>query len=111
VRERRPPSSIGLSVLLPGEAQRLAVRITWGDYRLEGIEAPDRASVTSREIWKRTARNENAHLDVSKPVDQPVETEAHGIIYFTQHRSPFSRSANLSKTGRRARLDPAQQLR
>ena len=72
VRERRLPSSIGLSVLLPGEARRLGVRVTWGDYRLEATET------TGQEIWKRTARSENVDLDVSLPVGQPVETEVPG---------------------------------
>ncbi len=71
VRERRLPSSMGLSVLLPGEAQRLSVRITWGDYRLE-------AESSGPEIWKRIARDENRSLDVSLPVNQPVETEMPG---------------------------------
>ena len=35
IRERRLPSSMGLSVLLPGEARSLSVRVTWGDYRTE----------------------------------------------------------------------------
>lgn len=72
VRERRLPSSIGLSVLLPGEARRLSVRVTWGDYRSEGVET------SGQEIWKRTARNESVDLDVRMPVGQPVETEVPG---------------------------------
>src|SRR5271168_530875 len=65
-RERRLPSSMGLSVLLPGEAQRLSVRITWGDYRLE-------AESSGPEIWKRIARDETKDLDVSLSVNQPAE--------------------------------------
>ena len=42
VRERRLPSSMGLSVLLPGEAKWLSVRVTWGYYRLEAAETTGR---------------------------------------------------------------------
>src|SRR5580658_2961272 len=67
VRERRLPSSIGLSVLLPAEAKHLRVRVTWGDYRPEVVEGA--------EIWRRIAREEWVELDVSNPVNQPREIE------------------------------------
>jgi Helicase conserved C-terminal domain len=69
VRERRLPSSMGLSVLLPGDASRLGVRVTWGDYR------PEVAEAAGQEIWRRKARTEDVNLDVSRAVDQPLETE------------------------------------
>ncbi|HEY7335051.1 MAG TPA: DISARM system helicase DrmA [Bryobacteraceae bacterium] len=71
-RERRLPSSIGLSVLLPAEAKVLRVRATWGDYRRETPDA------SGPEIWKRAAREEWVDLDVSKPVNQPREKEIPG---------------------------------
>ncbi|HEY6343097.1 MAG TPA: DISARM system helicase DrmA [Bryobacteraceae bacterium] len=70
VRERRLPSSIGLSVLLPAEAKRLRARVTWGDYRPEILEGA--------ETWKRTAREEWVELDVRNPVSQPREVEVPG---------------------------------
>lgn len=71
-RERRLPSSMGLSVLLRGEAKRLSVRVTWGDYRKEATEN------SGQEIWKRTARSADVDLDVSGPVDTPAETAVPG---------------------------------
>ena len=69
VRERRLPSSMGLSVLLPGEARSLRVRVTWGDYRT------DTAETGEPETWRRKARDERVPLDVSLPVDQATEHE------------------------------------
>ncbi|MGH9663712.1 MAG: DISARM system helicase DrmA, partial [Bryobacteraceae bacterium] len=48
------------------------MRVTWGDYRLEATET------AGQEIWKRTEGNENVDLDVSMPVNQPIETEVPG---------------------------------
>jgi len=72
VRERRLPSSMGLSVLLPGEARNLNVRVTWGDYR------PETAETGAPEIWRRKARQEDVSLDVSRPVDQAEEEPVPG---------------------------------
>ena len=69
VGERRLPSSVGLTVLLPEAAQRLRVHVTWGDYRVEGVQG------VSLEIWKRAPHAEPMELDVSVPITAAIETE------------------------------------
>ena len=56
-RQRYLPSSIGLSVLAPPEAQHLSVRATWGDYRLR---------TGPPEEWERLDRAETITLDLSQ---------------------------------------------
>jgi hypothetical protein len=69
LRERRLPSSVGLTVLLPETAQRLRIYVTWGDYRVEAAEG------FSLEIWKRSPHSEPMELDVSLPITAAIETE------------------------------------
>jgi len=69
VGERRLPSSVGVTVLLPDTAQRLRVNVTWGDYRVESAEG------VSLEIWKRAPHAEPMELDVNVPITAAIETE------------------------------------
>ncbi len=47
------PSSMGLSFLLPGEADLLTVTLRWGDYAHTEIEGPDGKRAA---VWQRTPR-------------------------------------------------------
>jgi hypothetical protein len=74
VRDRRLPSSAGLSVLLPPTAKKLDVLLTWGDYRLK--PAPqEETGYEDKDIWRRLPKQGSLALDVSKPVLQPAEFE------------------------------------
>ena len=56
------PSSIGLSFLVPAEAERLAVTVRWGDYAQETAEAADGGT---ERVWRRTPRR----VEVEAPLD------------------------------------------
>ncbi|MDZ4799924.1 MAG: DISARM system helicase DrmA [Bryobacteraceae bacterium] len=71
-RDRRLPSSAGLSVLLPPGAAKLGVRITWGDYKLKP-PPQDEPEVKDKDIWTRTPRQESVTFNVSQPVLEPLE--------------------------------------
>jgi hypothetical protein len=70
------PSSIGLSVLVPGATGRLRVQVDWGDYRAEPLNAPEDgeekpASEAPGRIslrWRRSPRR------LEMPLDLPTET-------------------------------------
>ena len=47
------PSSIGLSFLVPAEAERLVATVRWGDYAQETAEAADGGT---ERVWRRTPR-------------------------------------------------------
>jgi hypothetical protein len=61
-RERRLPSSAGLSLLLPPHATTLEAVITWGDYRKQD------GNHNTGEIWERIPRMGQLSLDVSKSI-------------------------------------------
>lgn len=63
------PSSVGLSVLVPGEATELTVTVRWGDYKaLQAKEAEP-----SPFVWERTAREETVVVALPERTDQPQE--------------------------------------
>jgi hypothetical protein len=66
VRERRLPSSVGLSLLLPAAATKLEAVVTWGDYRLESKRDNEN---TSAELWQRTPRQETVTLNVNQTIE------------------------------------------
>ncbi len=65
-RQRYLPSSIGLSVLVPGNTSHLAAKVTWGDYHLRA-EGP--------ETWERKARSAAVTVDLTKATDKARETD------------------------------------
>ncbi|WP_165251985.1 DISARM system helicase DrmA [Paludisphaera soli] len=74
-RQKYLPSSIGLSLLLPKEAESLHVRVRWGDYRhrLEG-EAP-----RQDERWDRTDREGELTLRIPASRGKaPAESDVPG---------------------------------
>ena len=68
-RQRYLPSSIGVSVLVPAEAARLDVGVSWGDYHRRS-ESP--------EEWARTAKVETVPLDLKKASVKAREVEVPG---------------------------------
>lgn len=66
-RQRRLPTSMGVSVLLPAEARQIEVRVRWGDYVLE---SPD--------IWQRLPRTATLTLSIDKDLAQPEEYSVKG---------------------------------
>jgi hypothetical protein len=96
------PSSLGLSVLVPGKAKALAATVRWGDYRRvvrqaageeiegelvseqelallpsEGGLAPPPGGKAYR-VWKRTGRQEQVPLDLAGAAGQPAEVDVPG---------------------------------
>jgi hypothetical protein len=65
-KRRYMPSSIGLSVLVPGDAQQLRVAVSWGDYHLQS-ERPEQ--------WERRPRSEILSIDLSKASEKAREKE------------------------------------
>ena len=63
-RQRSLPSSAGLSVLVPGDAQRLDVSVSWGDYHLRS-ENPEQ--------WERKPRTGTVTIDLSKATEKAQE--------------------------------------
>ena len=73
-RKRFLPSSIGLSLLVPANAQRLMVRIQWGDYQRRKSSDGHGSS----EEWERTQRTEDLVLELPKSTAKPRKTEVSG---------------------------------
>ena len=65
------PSSIGLSFLVPAEAERLAVTVRWGDYAQETAES---AEGGAKQVWRRTPRM----MEVETPLAGAGDTDAVG---------------------------------
>ena len=64
------PSSIGLSFLVSGESDYLAVTVRWGDYERDKYQGPDGKSV---EVWRRHPQERTVGVTLSRPVaDHPV---------------------------------------
>src|SRR6266571_7127156 len=68
-RQRYLPSSIGLSVLVPGNASHLSVKVSWGDYRLRA---------NGGETWERSPRTAAVMVDLAKATDKARETDVPG---------------------------------
>jgi len=90
-RQRYMPSSIGVSLLVPASAQHIAVKASWGDYRLRS-ETP--------EEWERTPREESLSLDLSKAGEQPREmdlpaTKGLKIAYLSRPVGILAAEANV----------------
>lgn len=68
-KDRRLPSSIGISFLVPGEAKKLEVTIRWGNYKLSGeLNTPS-------EAWHRTPCEETVSLALKGSIPQTVYTD------------------------------------
>jgi hypothetical protein len=65
-RQRYLPSSIGLSVIVPGDTAHLKVQVSWGDYRLRA---------NGRETWERTPRTALLTIDLARATDKAKETD------------------------------------
>lgn len=71
-KQKYLPSSIGVSVLLPKEANNLKIRVRWGDYRRKVDPA-------GTEEWTREQRDETLTLEIPARLDQPIEPKVpHG---------------------------------
>jgi hypothetical protein len=72
------PSSIGISVLVPKEAQSIRVTVLWGDYKFVlPPENGDRAR-SSRPRWERKQRKRDEVVSVAGPTAKPVFSEVTG---------------------------------
>lgn len=70
------PSSIGLSVLVPGDATSLTVTATWGEYRGGSPESASADAPRTRERderWTRTPRAETVELPLTRRGRHRVE--------------------------------------
>ena len=63
-RQRYLPSSIGVSLLVPYQADKLTVRVSWGDYHRRS---------ESSEQWERKPRSETITLDLANTGGKPRE--------------------------------------
>src|SRR5205823_13597908 len=59
-RQRYFPSSIGVSLLVPRQATKLNLRVSWGDYRAK-----------SSEQWERKPRTETITVDLANAAARP----------------------------------------
>lgn len=91
------PSSIGLSVLVPEECEKLRVLLHWGDYAFTGSadskeEEPDAKGGTrarARGLWKRAQRTAQVDVPVAKSTARPISKEvsdSRGLRIFTSVR-------------------------
>jgi hypothetical protein len=70
------PSSIGVSVLVPKEAESLDVEVTWGDYAAR--EQKEDGQDPPRVRWERTPRHARLTVLVSKAAGKPSSKEVPG---------------------------------
>ena len=82
------PSSMGLSFLVPKEANTLAVTVRWGDYEHEarktGGQAGDEPSEPS--VWRRRPEERTLQVDLSKPGDCAVPDSGSGLVLHVVER-------------------------
>ena len=73
------PSSMGLSFLVPGNAQELRVTVSWGDYeRAESTRAEDKSGKPLK-VWRRTPRREIVTTGIgSGPETRPLDVPDSG---------------------------------
>jgi hypothetical protein len=63
------PSSIGISLIVPGRSQSLEVWVTWGDYRRAFAESKPTGE------WQRVPRRQRVPVTVAKPLGKPASYE------------------------------------
>ena len=63
------PSSMGASVFVPADAQRLKILVRWGDYK--GREA--REDEPGPLVWDRTPREEGVPVELPEKTERPME--------------------------------------
>ena len=98
------PSSMGLSFLVPGEADSLEVTVSWGDY--EPVKVSDEEDEKS--VWQRTPRQEQVPLKLTGADDPTVcdVPESGGLLLHVverkvvaqdleEHIPPGTRSVSL----------------
>jgi hypothetical protein len=73
------PSSIGLTFLMPAEAQELTITLRWGDYRLTPL--PETGDPPTR-VWQRTQREEPITVTLTGGLHKPeCVPNADGLQY------------------------------
>lgn len=65
------PSSMGLSFLVPSDAQALSVRVSWGDYVQDEVPKPDGDESMTR-TWHRIPRSEVVDLPLNEARPEPT---------------------------------------
>ncbi len=65
------PSSIGMSILVPAAARRLAVTVRWGDYHYQ----QPKDGQGGFGAWKRTPREEQVVFDLPPETQRPQEED------------------------------------
>jgi hypothetical protein len=100
------PSSIGISVLIPKEAQSIKVTVLWGDYKL--VAPPENGeergngnrSRSSRARWERKQRKpEPVVVSVAKPTAKPIPTDvpdSDGLRLITSVRAVDAKNTSSS---------------
>ena len=83
------PSSIGISLIVPGRSQSLEVWVTWGDYRRLIAEGKPTGE------WQRVPRRQRVTVNVAKPLGKPKS-----------HEVPESRGLRRSCPCARSRREP-----
>jgi hypothetical protein len=68
-RVRYLPSSIGASLLVPAEVERLKMVVRWGDYCARQSQADEPGPY----VWQRTPREEAISVEVPARTEQPLE--------------------------------------
>ncbi len=118
------PSSIGVSVLVPGSATGIDATVTWGDYVPERVakegkqgrsakdSAPPPAPLAddsgdaagakgTREVWRRTPRAEPVRIDLSKARETIDVPGSGGLQVVVRSRALPPRAQKLGPKGAR----------
>jgi Helicase conserved C-terminal domain len=95
-KQRYFPSSIGLSVIVPVETEKLKVSVEWGDYHRKS---------GSPEEWERTQRSEIVEISLEKATDKPLEKKVPNssglyVAYLSRPVGLLATEASLSKDAR-----------
>ncbi len=82
------PSSMGLSFLVPKQANTLAVTVRWGDYEHEARKTGDQAGDEPSEPsgWRRRPEERTLQVDLSKPGDCAVPDSGSGLVLHVVER-------------------------
>ena len=82
------PSSMGLSFLVPEEANSLAATVRWGDYEHEERKTGDPSGDERSEpsVWRRRPEQRTLPVDLSKPGDYAVPDSGSGLVLHVVER-------------------------
>ena len=98
------PSSIGLSVLIPGSVTHLEALISWGEYVTEPVKEDDKEVATGKlsreQVWQRSSQQARVTIPVPQPRSKPRVVpipHSNGLKLVITARQADGASAGLPK--------------